>query len=106
MIVNNCESKNIIYLIECNKTNCGQRYIGETERPLKKRLAEHKGYVNNNIISQATGAHFNGRGHTSDNITITIVEKVKKEDTSYRKERETFHIRKFNTFYDGINRMP
>ena len=57
-------------------------------------------------MSQATGSHFNGRGHSSENIRITIVEKVRKEDTNYRKEREKFHIRKFNTFYAGMNRMP
>ena len=31
------------------------------------------------------------------------LERVKKNDESYRKERETYFINKFNTFYRGIN---
>ena len=32
--------------------------------------------------------------------------KRKKSDIIYRKEREQFFIRKFNTFYKGLNKMP
>ena len=44
-----CSSNNIIYLLGCNK--CPQQYIGESERMLKERFAEHKGYVNTQNIS-------------------------------------------------------
>jgi hypothetical protein len=37
---------------------------------------------------------------------ITILEKMKTSDESYRKERERYLINKFNTYYKGINRMP
>ena len=100
----NCQTSNIIYMIECNK--CNEKYIGETERQLKFRISEHKGYINNNIWSKATGAHFNLPGHSINNMSVTIIEKVKKADESYRKEREKFYIRKFNTFYRGLNRTP
>ena len=82
------------------------RYIGESERKLQKRLLEHRGYVNNYILSQATGHHFNQPGHDISNMTITAIEKVKKMDSSYRKEREKYYIRQFNTYYQGLNRMP
>ena len=40
----NCTSgKNIIYMIECNKENCKQRYIGETKFDLKTRISQHLG---------------------------------------------------------------
>ena len=93
-------------MIECNIDRCKLRYIGESERKLQKRLSEHRGYVKNNIFSQATGHHFNQPGHDISNMTITAIEKVKNMDPSYRKERESYHIRKFNTYYHGINRMP
>ena len=102
----NCESSNIIYMIECNIDRCKMRYIGESERKLSKRLSEHRGYVTNHLLSQATGYHFNLPGHNISNMTITAIEKVKKMDSSYRKERERYHIRKFNTYYHGLNRMP
>ena len=38
-----CETDNVIYLIKCER--CKQKYIGEAERQLKDRIAEHKGYV-------------------------------------------------------------
>ena len=52
-----CSSKNVIYMLGCNK--CPQQYIGETERMLRDRFTEHKGYVNTNNISKTAGAHFN-----------------------------------------------
>ena len=69
-----CENKNIIYMIECQKTNCTEtRYIGETGRPLKYRLAEHRGYIVNNITSVSTGAHFNSPGHSLSHLKVTIL---------------------------------
>ena len=40
------------------------------------------------------------------NVTVTVIEKVKKNNESYRKERESTVIRKFNTYYKGMNRHP
>jgi hypothetical protein len=31
---------------------------------------------------------------------------VKSNDDLYRKEREKYFIRKFNTYYRGLNRQP
>ena len=36
-------------------------------------------------------------------MTINILEKVKVTDTFYRKEREKYLIRKFSSYYDGMN---
>ena len=72
-------------MIECDKDNCKTNYIGESDRPMKIRFAEHKGYVRNNIISRATGADFNLSGHSIHNMTVTIIAKVKKMDELYRK---------------------
>ena len=102
----NCETKNIIYLIECNIDTCKMRYIGESERKLRERLSDHRSYINNNMKNKATGHHFNLPGHSIDNITITVIEKVRKDDILYRREREKFYIRKFNTYYNGMNRQP
>ena len=47
-----CSTSNIIYLLGCKK--CPQQYIGETERSLKERFLEHKGYVSTNNQSKST----------------------------------------------------
>ena len=44
--------------------------------------------------------------HSLGNMTVTILENVESEDVFYRKERETYLIRKFNTFYRGLNLRP
>ena len=102
----NCKTKNIVYMIICNKDKCKMQYIGETNLKLRKRILQHRGYIQNNMLSQATGSHFNLPGHDESNMTVLVLERVKKNDELYRKEREKYLIRKFNTFFKGINRMP
>ena len=102
----NYHTRNIVYMIECNIEHCKGRYIGETERSLKDRIAEHIGYIRTHRLDKSTGAHFNKPGHTSANMTATVIEKVRSNDIFYRKERESYYIRKFNTFHNGINLRP
>ena len=98
-----CENSNIIYMIQCTKEHCIEnQYIGESGRPLKYRLADHCGYVTNLATKIATGAHFNSLGHSLSNMKVTIIE-LKKRCTEYRKQREKYHINKFNSFYRGVN---
>jgi len=84
----------VVYLLECEKENCNQKYIGETGRQFKFRLADHRGYITNKIESKATWAHFNLPGHSLANMKATILEQVKFKDEAYRKEREKYYIRK------------
>ena len=101
-----CNSFNAVYLIKCNKENCKQNvYIGETGRILKFRIDEHRGYIQKQKLDEATGAHFNLPGHSIDNFSVTILEIPKKNDILYRKERERFHIRRFNSCRDGMNKQ-
>ena len=98
----NCLTYHCIYMLECKK--CGKRYIGETGRLVKARLSDHRGYISNQVIGVATGDHFNLPGHSLADLSITVLERVKKNDESYRKEREKYLINKLNTHYKGINR--
>ena len=99
-----CKSYNIVYAIICKKETCKQVYIGETKRLLKFRLAEHRGYVVNRDTSKSTGHHFTLPGHTLADLQVTAIEQVKKKDILYRREREEYHIRRFNTLYEGLNK--
>ena len=101
----NCQSSNIVYLIECNKEQCKKRYIGETGRTLQCRIADHRGYIVNENLNTATGHHFNTPGHSVSNLRVTIIEKVKTNDESYRKIREKYHINKFDTYHRGLNQQ-
>ena len=99
----NCDTKNVIYLINCKKENCDMHYIGETQ-DLKLRFSNHKSYVMTDKFNQITGSHFNLPGHSVINMNIVILEKVKKDDINYRKERESFFIQKFKSHIYGMNR--
>ena len=101
----NCNSYNLVYAIYCIKEKCRQVYIGETKRMLKSRVADHRGYVTNKVTSQATGEHFNLPGHSLADLRVSVVEQTSRKGSEYRKEREHYHIRKFNTFYKGINKQ-
>ena len=93
---------NIVYVIECDK--CEEKYVGETKRTLRKRLAEHRGYVLNKQLDIATGAHYNSPGHSVANMKISVIEQVKQQSDLYRKEREEYFIRKIDTYHNGLNR--
>ena len=84
-------------MIICQK--CNSKYIRETGRMLKARLSDHRGYINNQVVSVTTGDHFNLPGHSLANMKITLLEKVKVNNDLYRKEMETYLINKFNTHY-------
>ena len=78
--------------------------MGETERTLALRFAEHRGYVRTNKVDKATGEHFNLPGHKLADMKITILEKVLSNDPMMRETRESHYIEKLNTFYKGLNK--
>ena len=100
-----CHSANVIYLIECKKERCKQRYIGHTKRKLKIRLAEHRGYVINNHKKRVTGAHFNTPGHSLSDLSIIALEHIELSEIDLLVERERFFIDKFNTIREGLNQQ-
>ena len=98
----NCQSKNIIYCVFCDK--CSVQYVGESERTLQARFSEHKGYVMNTHLNKATGAHFNEKAHKVSDMRVVILEKVFSSDPAVRKERESHFIKQMNTKYKGLNK--
>ena len=80
------------------------QYIGESKRRIRERFLDLKGYVLQRKLDQATGFHFNQPGHTIANMTISVLERVKYNDTFYRREREKYLINKFQTNIKGLNK--
>ena len=100
----NCNTFNIIYLLECQKESCKKRYIGTSGQKFKDRLADHRGYISNLVLSRATGAHWNQPDHSLEQLKVFILEQTKNNSEEYRREREKFFIRLFDTFKSGLNR--
>ena len=93
----NCKSSNIAYIIECNIERCKQRYVVEPHKKLYDRFSEHLGYLRTKKLKKTTGAHYGRSGHNISNMRVTILEEVRSTNWHYRKEREKYIIRKFNT---------
>ena len=102
----NCETSNITYMIKCDKERCDQVYVGESEKSLRERMLHHKSDILTKNITKPVSLHFNSPGHNIGNLKVTVIEKVKKCEELYRKEREHMFINKFNSFYKGLNRIP
>ena len=59
-----------------------------------------KGCVKSN---NSIGTHFNGPGHSLDNLQYTAVEKVYSKSESVLKKRESLWIRQFEAEHQGLN---
>ena len=92
----------MVYGLFCDKENCRQLYIGKTERKLKEWLSEHKTSVRNNQ-KNVVGEHFNGPGHSLENLKITAIEKVFKRGTETILKRESLWINLFEAEFKGLN---
>ena len=98
----NCNESNVIYVISCKR--CSFQYVVKSWREFTVRMGEHRKYVNNKMMNEATGEHFNSRGHNISHMKFTILEKVYNQDKMFLREREKMWIRKFNSKHLGINK--
>ena len=71
----NCSSCNIIYCITC--LHCNMQYIGESGQSLALKFGQHKGYVRNRKLEQASRSHFNQKGHCMSDMQVLILRKNK-----------------------------
>ena len=71
---------------------------------LKFSLAYHCGYIRNQTLDKATGEHISLPGHILSDLSITVIEQSKRNSNLSKKEREEYHINRFNTFYKGQNK--
>ena len=88
----NCTSENVIYRITCQKPKCKNFvYIGQTKRRFCDRISERRGYVSQKKLDQVCGHHFNGNGHSQNDMLPIILEKVTpRNDEFLRLKREEF----------------
>ena len=73
-----CDTKNLIYMIQCNR--CNLQYIEETKRRLKDRFNEHRRTIDNpKTKSKPTTAaeHFlSSPNHTANDMQLIPIEKI------------------------------
>ena len=99
-----CKTSNVIYVIECRR--CRKQYVGETQNPLHIRLNGHRGDINNRRTEKPVAAHFTP-GHSLDDLTIMVVEKMRSSDANLRKKRESYWTHQLKSLTpDGLNLEP
>lgn len=99
-----CNSKNVIYLIQCSK--CKAQYVGETKRRLKDRLNNHTSCIRTKA-NTCISLHFNDIQHKLTDLKIIPIEEVEVDDKSVRLHRERYWINILKTAYPkGINYFP
>jgi hypothetical protein len=82
--------------------------VGETGRPLRDRLADHRSAIR---LKKNTpiAAHFNSKDHSINNLTALAIEKIPDNIFSIRtrKQREQFWQEKLGTIHPlGLNALP
>ena len=96
----NCNSKNLIYLIECKK--CQYYYIGETSLEIKKRLSTHLSNIKCSVPydknSTAVAYHFNRKGHCIETDFSFYILKLGLGDIEKRLFHESVYISLFQHF--------
>ena len=102
----NCDSSNVVYLLECNV--CGVQYVGSTCTPFRTRFNNYKA-CNRKFNGGASGVpqadifrHFAGEGHRGflEDIKIIIIDRL----FGNGRQRESFWQYKLDTFVPrGLN---
>ena len=81
----NCNSKFVIYLVQC--LNCLGQYVGKSETPFKVRHSNHKREIKTNI--GGLGEHFhNSECKFERNYQVTLIDSVKSGDKVALKKLE------------------
>ncbi|KAI8496657.1 corticospinal neuron axon guidance through spinal cord [Branchiostoma belcheri] len=102
----NCQSKNIVYLIQCKK--CGVQYVGETKQTLANRLNGHRSAINTKKDTPVS-AHFNQTHHSVGDREILGIERLRytgNEDLTRQRrlQRESYWIHQLRTSHpDGLS---
>ena len=83
--------------------HCNKQYVGETKTTLRLRFNNHLSTIRRNTDTPVA-THFNQTGHSINDITITGIVQINRQDDSLRKHLESVWIRKLNTISPlGIN---
>ena len=106
-----CLSTNVVYLITCLKCKC--QYVGETKRPLRKRMYEHLKSITEHgkpgTLSTPVSTHFNSMCKRPTKLNFQILETIsgntdEVSTTLRRKRREKWWILTLRTLDPlGIN---
>ena len=120
----NCKTENVIYIWRCVKcghnfdintnTNThnavninnkqGTVYCGMTKRKFSVRMSEHRDYAKFHKMEEPSGQHFSLPGHSFHHLQGLAIEQVRNKDPFILKARESWIIKKFDCYRNGMNK--
>ena len=95
------QRKNVIYQIPCE---CGESYIGETLRPLEKRIAEHKKCCSEGDNKSGVAEHMWSKHHDIKWAQTRIIDS--ESGWTKRKIKEALHIRLCENAFSHPSSQP
>ena len=93
----NCQSKYIIYMLECQK--CGIQYVGQTSNSLNARVIAHMTDIKKKKDT-TVAVHFNSAGHSSQDVRCVAMCRTS-EDLNTRMRHEEAIITLMRTYPPG-----
>ena len=81
----------MVYLIECK--SFAIQYVGETENVLRVRLTSHGSDIKYRRIEKLVAKYFSLPNHSMENLKVMVSEKIHREDSQYRKRKESPGLR-------------
>ena len=75
-----CKTKNIIYMISCDR--CNMQYVGETENALHIRMNGHRSDITTKKLDKPVAAHFNQPNHSYEDLRVIGIEKIEDRTTA------------------------
>ena len=100
----------LVYLITCKK--CNKYYVGETSRPFRNRMYEHRHSVSQPRENKITpvSRHFTEKGHSVKDMKFSVLEwcslKYHRPDSKHRKLREKWWMWNIGAIHPiGINQF-
>ena len=98
----NCNTRNIIYLLECSKCTKRNQYVGQTQRSLSQRLGGHRAASRIKTNLPLYKHFITQHNHCFErDIKLTILEKTQRDMLT---DRESHWIKTLDTVYPkGLN---
>jgi len=101
----NCNSKGLIYLIECKRCPRRNQYIGQTSRSLKERMNGHRAAYNSGK-KMPLYQHLRRKDHNFASITVTIIDVLPEANSEQLLTKEEEWITRLNTrLPNGLNSL-
>ena len=97
-----CKTTNMVYVIECTK--CVIQHVGAAKNALDIQMNGHQSNIKNQLLEKPVAKPFISIGHFLDNLSIFVAEKIRRENSIFRKAKGSYWIQTLQSLTpEGLN---